>query len=68
MSVAAVVDNTGQDRILAVISDASPQLHVVENVTVFTLETFDPPMETAMPLVQEWFIRMCEERPWEARH
>lgn len=58
-------NNRGEDTVLAIISDGSPQ-HGHQPVTVLTLESF--PIGTPYKKIKKWFQRMKKEKPWEPRH
>lgn len=60
MSVGELEDG----RVLAVVSDGCLQLGH-DPVTVLTLETF--PEDTELEVIQEWFTKVKETRPWQKR-
>lgn len=64
LTTGEVEPSPGYKRILAVISDGSPQ-HGHEDVTVLTMETFSA--ITPYAIIQDWFERMKLEQPWEAQ-
>lgn len=55
----------GEKRILAIISDGSPQ-YGHRDVSVLTLETFT--LGTPYSAIRRWYKKMKQEKPWEPRH